>query len=169
MLAWSAKLDYKANGALSCMFYFYIFVFLYFLSLDRFFKFLAVNDFFHKPLEIFGNIFKLNFTPNFNIAFSLPLSGFWLNVIITLIILSFISHLAASLKLNNYRYISYLLLIIFGAASNLYDRLSYGFVIDYFDLKYFTVFNIADAMIFFGVLGIIVILSKKNEIYSSKN
>ena len=49
-------------------------------------------------------------------------------------------------------------LIIFGAVSNLYDRLKYGFVIDYFDLKYFTIFNIADAMIFFGALGVIIVL-----------
>ena len=130
----------------------------YLLFLDRFLKFLAVNDFFNEPIEIFGNIFQLNFIPNFYIAFSIPLSGIWLNVIIILIIISLIAHLYTSLRLNNYRYISYLALIIFGAVSNLYDRLKYGFVIDYFDLKYFTIFNIADAMIFFGALGVIIVL-----------
>ncbi|MBU1778489.1 signal peptidase II, partial [Patescibacteria group bacterium] len=41
--------------------------------------------------------------------------------------------------------------IIFGAISNLTDRLEYGYVIDYFSLKYFTIFNLADVMIVIGV------------------
>jgi len=139
----------------------YIFVFLYFLFLDRFFKFLAINNIFEEPIKIIGDIFSFNFASNYNIAFSLPFSGIGLNVLIILIILSLIAHLATSFKLSNYKYINYLALIILGAISNLYDRLNYGFVIDYFDLKYFTIFNIADAMIFFGVLGMVIILSKK--------
>lgn len=55
-------------------------------------------------------------------------------------------------------------LILTGAMSNLYDRLLYGFVIDYIDLKYFTVFNIADVMICGGVTWLLlqVIWEEKN-------
>ncbi len=42
-------------------------------------------------------------------------------------------------------------LIVLGAGSNLLDRIKYSYVIDYIDLKYFTVFNIADTMISLGV------------------
>jgi signal peptidase II len=41
--------------------------------------------------------------------------------------------------------------IIAGAASNLADRLRWGYVVDYLDVPWFTVFNLADAMITFGV------------------
>lgn len=121
---------------------------------DRFFKFLAVNDFFSKPMEIIGDSFKLNFVGNFNIAFSLPLAGFWLNVIIIFLIFALIYNLLYLIKKRDYQKADYLLFIIFGAISNLVDRLRYGYVIDYFDLKYFTVFNLADVMIVGGVIGL---------------
>jgi hypothetical protein len=50
----------------------------------------------------------------------------------------------------------YSVLVLIGAISNLYDRLSYSYVIDYLDLKYFTVFNVADAMIVLPVFSILL-------------
>lgn len=54
---------------------------------------------------------------------------------------------------------SYLLflisLILFGAISNLIDRIRFGFVIDYINLHIWPVFNIADMMIVVGCVGII--------------
>lgn len=70
---------------------------------DRFFKFLAVNDFFSKPMEIIGDSFKLNFVGNFNIAFSLPLAGFWLNVIIIFLVLALIYNLLYFIKKRDYQ------------------------------------------------------------------
>lgn len=50
-----------------------------------------------------------------------------------------------------------LALVLGGALGNIYDRATYGFVIDYADLHFgefrpFLIFNIADAAITFGVL-----------------
>ncbi len=42
-------------------------------------------------------------------------------------------------------------LVIGGAAGNLYDRLRFGYVVDYFDFRVWPVFNIADAAICTGV------------------
>jgi signal peptidase II len=57
-----------------------------------------------------------------------------------------------------------LLFIIFGAISNLVDRLKFGYVIDYIDIKYFTVFNLADIMIVVGCSVIVLpALLKKNK------
>ena len=49
------------------------------------------------------------------------------------------------------------LYVLGGALGNIYDRATYGFVIDYADLHFgefrpFLIFNIADAAITFGVL-----------------
>lgn len=52
---------------------------------------------------------------------------------------------------------SYALTILtIGAILNLTDRVFYGFVIDYFDLKYFTIFNLADIMITAGIVWLII-------------
>lgn len=45
--------------------------------------------------------------------------------------------------------------ILAGAFGNLFDRFCYGYVIDFIDLKYWPVFNLADVFI---VLGVIIVL-----------
>lgn len=47
-------------------------------------------------------------------------------------------------------------LVLAGALGNLYDRLRFGYVIDYLDLRVWPVFNIADASICVGALVIAV-------------
>jgi signal peptidase II len=44
------------------------------------------------------------------------------------------------------------LLVTAGAAGNLYDRLAYGFVVDFLHLHYWPVFNAADSCITIGAL-----------------
>ena len=43
-------------------------------------------------------------------------------------------------------------LVLSGAVSNLIDRLFYGYVLDFIDLRFWPVFNIADSAITIGVL-----------------
>jgi signal peptidase II len=50
------------------------------------------------------------------------------------------------------------MLILSGAVSNIIDRLYFGCVIDFIDLKIWPVFNLADSFI---VLGVILILLKQ--------
>lgn len=47
-------------------------------------------------------------------------------------------------------------LIIAGAAGNLLDRVLRGYVVDFLDLRYFSVFNTADVMINLGVALLIL-------------
>jgi len=81
-------------------------------------------------------------------------------LIISIIIILLYELLFSEIK-NEWLKATLLTFIIFGAISNVLDRLRYGFVIDYLDLKYFTVFNIADIMIVGGVLGLVLIFRKK--------
>lgn len=136
-------------------------IIIFFVVLDRFLKFLSINHYFDQPINIFKNIFTLNFIENYNIAFSLPLKGIFLNIIIILIIFFLIRYLSFSLSKKETWSAIFLLAIILGALSNLTDRLKYGFVIDYLDLKYFTVFNLSDAMIVAGIAGLIKIAARK--------
>ena len=131
-----------------------IFTIIFFIICDRFLKFLAVNSFFDEPVRIAGDFFKLNFAGNYNIAFSLPLSGWWLNILIILIIIALIYNLLYLFLKQKYNQAVLLFIIIIGAISNLFDRIKFGYVIDYLDLIYFTVFNLADVMIVVGVVGL---------------
>ena len=138
---------------------------IFFIALDRFLKFLAMEGFFNGQQGIFNDFFKLSFVGNYNIAFSLPLAGWWLNIVIILIVFALICNLLYYAEKNDYAKSYLLFLITLGAASNLFDRLKYGFVIDYFDLKYWTIFNLADVMIVGGVIFLawFMIKNKKNS------
>lgn len=57
----------------------------------------------------------------------------------------------------------YIILILSGAVSNLIDRAHYGCVVDFIDLNFFPVFNLADFFISIGAIGIVYVLYKKNK------
>ncbi len=118
---------------------------VFLLLIDRFLKILALNCL--CEYNIIGEILNFNFTKNYYIAFSLPLGG---DILLVIILIMLIFLLAASLKLAKKRewiQMSLFVSVLLGAISNFFDRLQYGYVIDYIDLKYFTVFNVADVMI----------------------
>ena len=141
----------------------WILIAMFFVILDRFFKFLAYGGYFNKSISIAGDFLKLGFASNYNIAFSLPFSGIFLNLLVISIIFALLYEFLFLTQRQEWGKASLLTFIIFGAISNMLDRLKYGFVIDYLDLKYFTVFNIADVMIVVGVLGIAFVFYKKRN------
>ncbi|MFA5359832.1 MAG: signal peptidase II [Patescibacteria group bacterium] len=124
---------------------------IFFISLDRFLKVFAFNNQ-DSEFNLLGEILKFNYKNNYNVAFSLPLNGNFLIFLIALIIIILILLGFSYAKKNQTGKAIALFLVILGASSNLYDRLQYGFVVDYLDLKYFTVFNLADMMIVGGVI-----------------
>lgn len=135
---------------------------IFFVGLDRFFKIFALANRTYE-FNLFGEILKFNYTPNYYIAFSLPLAGQALEILIALIILALIWLWLKTFLRRNYVKLTALTAIILGAGSNLFDRLKYGYVIDYLDLKYFTVFNLADVMIVAGVILLLFKLDKKSS------
>lgn len=134
---------------------------IFFISIDRFLKILALIR--EVNFEIIGSLLKFNFAPNINIAFSLPLSGVFLEGFIAVIIIVLLFWFVRLLKEGKVNQAGLIFMISLGAASNLFDRFKYGFVIDYFDLKYFTVFNLADMMIVGSTLALLYFLYKEEE------
>lgn len=125
-----------------------------FFLLDRYLKSIAINSA-SKP--IINGLLDFNFIPNYKIAFSLPISGPWLIVLISGVIAAICYYLFLNYKrLKTLEFISFSGILL-GATSNLIDRFKYGFVVDYLDLRWFTIFNIADAMI--SVCSIILLFS----------
>lgn len=134
---------------------------IFFIGLDRFLKVLALAEP-ARQFNLIGEILKFGFKANYYIAFSLPLAGRALAILLILIISALILLALFYRFRQEFDKLPALSLIILGAGSNLFDRLKYGYVIDYFNLKYFTVFNLADAMIVIGVILLIIIFNKKS-------
>jgi len=124
-------------------------VIIFFVVLDRFFKMIAMDGFLNDR-SIVADFFKFNFAKNYYIAFSLPISGLLLLILNGLIIVFLVYFYLNYFKEKKFFVSLVLFLIILGSLSNYFDRLKYGYVIDYFDLKYFTVFNVADCLIILG-------------------
>lgn len=134
-------------------------------------KYLAVTHLtFAKPVGVFPG-FELTLLYNYGAAFSFLdsqpgwqvffLSG--LAGVISLVILIWISRLPRN---NNIAAIG-LSLILGGALGNLYDRLTYGYVIDFIDVYYknyhWPAFNIADMGICVGAFLVILSGLKKSR------
>ena len=124
----------------------YYLVFFLLFIIDRLSK-----VYFLKKLSL-GSFFNLHL--NQNIAFSLTIPFY---ILYPLLFLLLIFLFFTCLKY--YKEKSVLIwpwsLILLGAFSNILDRLYYQAVIDFIVLPYFTVFNLSDLYIFFGVLILI--------------
>ena len=130
----------------------------FFLFLDRFLKWQALNNWLEK--RIIKNYFGWQPFLNKGAAFSITIPN-WLIIILTAIIIGFIFFLLS----QEYNTISRLWawsLILTGALSNLYDRLVYSYVIDY--LAFVTgVINIADMLIILGLIIYLLTSLKKTS------
>jgi signal peptidase II len=133
-----------------------------FFIADRYLKILAFQNFSEKSQSLIGDWLSFTFTSNYYIAFSIPLSGLFLNILLIIITTYLIIWLFKIIRRAESSWLIFgLLFIIFGALSNFIDRLAYGYVIDYFYLKYFAVFNLADVAISFGAILALIGLNKK--------
>jgi signal peptidase II len=131
--------------------------------LDRFLKIFALNLGHDTRISLFGDWLSFNLAKNPYIAFSIPFSGLFLKIAIGAIIIALIIIWLISIKKEDYISSSVLTFLLLSAINNYYDRLKYGGVIDYLDVKYFTVFNISDIQICFCFLMLTYILCRRNR------
>jgi signal peptidase II len=90
---------------------------------------------------------------NSNISWNIPVNvnlfmALWIILIFALIFLLF----RKSMVHNSF----FLILILSGAISNVVDRIRFGCVVDFIDLKFWPVFNLADVFIFLGAVFLLV-------------
>ncbi|PKM91212.1 hypothetical protein CVU82_04145 [Candidatus Falkowbacteria bacterium HGW-Falkowbacteria-1] len=132
-----------------------------FFIIDRFLKNLAISS--ERGFSLLGNILKFNFVPNEYIAFSIPIHGtslfYFLSLLLVLVLVYFFF---LFIKKKWFEFLCFFGIFL-GALSNFIDRILYSFVIDYFDLVYFTVFNVADVLIFFSSLFLLVFYLKEDK------
>lgn len=110
----------------------------------------------HRTVEILGGLVRLDYTQNTGAAFSIFHNGGILFAAIAVavsagIVLSY-RRLAGTPLLPRIA----LGLVLGGAIGNLIDRVRLGYVVDFVDLRWWPVFNLADSAIVAGVVLLVV-------------
>lgn len=139
--------------------------FFFLFIIDRVSKWWAYNQLSENDPIHFFSILRLELYMNKGVIFSIPLYQ-PLIYIITIVILSVvITYLYKSYKNFNKCFIIGFSLIAIGAFSNLLDRINYGVIIDFVNLIFLPIFNLADVLIVIGTVILIIKIphEKKNE------
>jgi len=128
--------------------------FFFLISLSIFFFDQLIKNYFniHKPVS---GIFR--FTNNTGAAFGIFKGGNLVFAVFTFIIISIIIYLYLSkpIYFKERNVCVSAALIVGGALGNLVDRVTYGYVIDYINLGFWPVFNLADIALTVGALILI--------------
>ncbi len=123
--------------------------------IDRILKSKALNL---KETSFDASFFEFSLYKNPGIAFSVPFPRVIMIVITSLIIIVILIALIQSLHQENIWKSASYDIILYGAMSNLYDRVRYHFVIDYIQILFpWWFFNLADVMITAGILQLLYI------------
>jgi len=133
----------------------YYFILVVFL-LDQFTKSLARNI--SEPIVLINNFLSLTFITNTGAGFGIFKGFNTVFIFVSLIAVGLILTFIDKIKKKE---IIYFALIIGGIFGNLIDRIFYGSVVDFIDFSFWPAFNIADAGLTIGVIGLIVLWWKK--------
>ncbi|MFA5022525.1 MAG: signal peptidase II [Patescibacteria group bacterium] len=119
--------------------------------------------------DFFWGLLNFEFAKNFGIAFGILFTQIILVPFVVVITLILFSFLINAYQKRNFWEIGSLTFIIAGAISNLFDRLRFGYVIDYINVPWFTVFNLADCLITTGVIILIFDVWFKPKLVNKKS
>ena len=78
-------------------------------------------------------------------------------------ILILVYYLTISCRDGRYYSLWAINLVIWGALGNLYDRLTYGFVVDYVAFKGLPIFNLSDLAIMAGLVALLYISRREDK------
>jgi signal peptidase II len=109
-----------------------------------------------QSIELLGGALRLVATTNTGAAFSLFRSGGPVFTIVAVIVAVGIVGIYGRLASAHLSVLIGLALILGGATGNLIDRVRLGHVIDFIDLGWWPVFNLADSAIVLGVATLVV-------------
>ena len=137
------------------------------IIIDRILKVLVTNNFvLDARNKIIDGFFYITNCHNEGAAFSLFSGNVLFLIFITLIVLFLIYRTINKENVNKIGILAYGLLLG-GILGNLYDRIFYGYVIDYLDFVIFkfnfAIFNLADAAIVIGAILLILFEGSDNN------
>ena len=135
------------------------------LILDQLTKYLIKTKLYlYESIPIIKNIFHITYTTNAGAGFGILQNYRWFFVVFTVIfiiaIYIYYSKYYASIKKDFYLAIC-IALLLGGALGNFYDRLRFGYVVDFLDFRIWPTFNVADSAVSVGAVLLIIWLWKK--------
>lgn len=123
--------------------------FLFFL-LDRALKYIFLDG---KEFTVIKNWLEFSLHENQGIAFGIPFNNFLFYIVVVIILFILFYLLIKFYQQKKIYLIGVTTFVVVGAISNILDRITFGFVVDYIAFWKWSVFNIADAMIILAVLA----------------
>src|SRR5574344_1291696 len=121
----------------------------------------------YSGLNVSNQIFKLNYIRNTGAAISIMQNSREALIILSVVALTLLGvYIVRHIKSIKAIELFFIALLSAGISGNLHERIVYGFVRDFFQLKFinFPVFNISDIFITVGVIILVImILLKKTK------
>ena len=126
---------------------------------------------FNESITIINNFFNITYVRNTGAAWSILNNNTIMITIISIVIIIFLIGYMYKNNKNSSKFekVGYSL-VLGGALGNLFDRLVYGYVIDFIDIYIFNydypIFNLADTFIVIGVIILFISMwrDKKDEV-----
>lgn len=142
-----------------------LFIIIFTILIDQVSKYGAIKFLKNsQPYKIIGDFFQFNYVENRGAAFGILEHKRIFFIIITIIIILFISTYLVK-NYSNLNVITRLSLsmLIGGAAGNLIDRIRFGYVVDFISFRIkgvysFPVFNLADTFIVISTFLIVILI-----------
>lgn len=137
---------------------------IFILVLDQIIKqIIAITIPLDRSVSVIGDFFKLTYVRNYGAAWSVLSGNRFFLIIVALASLFFLYYFLHNCILNRSESIIYGCLLG-GILGNLYDRIVYGYVIDYLEFTFFDyhypIFNFADICIVISVFCLIILIWK---------
>ncbi|HNZ86808.1 MAG TPA: signal peptidase II [bacterium] len=133
-------------------------------ALDITSKIFIINKLPQNGVYLFPQI-GFEFHKNYGIAFGIAFYNIFIIILSIIIIIFLIISIKKISRDKKYPLCFFIGLIIIGAISNLIDRILYGYVIDFFVIWIFPVFNLSDIYIVFGIIFSFFLLNKKSPTF----
>ena len=139
----------------------FIFVGIFLYIIDRLIKigFMKLPDRFGSFLEFLP--FRTELYTNEGISFGMKLPHFIIIIFSIIIIGIVVWYIVDAYKRNNFSHVFGWGMIIIGGLSNFYDRVVYGYVVDWWVMPWNAVINFADFYITIGIFFLLVDLRRK--------
>lgn len=106
-------------------------------------------------------LFNLVYIENTGAAFSIMQNSTKILIIVSFVaILAIFYYVVKNLRETYMKELLFLAFLLSGILGNMYERVAFGYVRDFFELTFvnFPIFNISDVFINIGVLGIIILI-----------